>query len=442
METNTSSNSLGSRSLWAAWAVIAAFGTYFCMYAFRKPFTAAGFETATAIGANLKTVLVGSQLVGYMLSKFIGIKVIAEMPPHRRSGGIVALILVAEAALVLFAMIPPPWNAACLFANGLALGMVFGLVLGFLEGRQLTEALVAGLCASFILADGVVKSVGAALLARGISEFWMPSATGALFLVPLAVFTWMLSCLPPPGPHDVLARAARPTIDRAARWQLLNGYFFGLVLLLVMYSAVTVLRSVRADYAREIWIGLGQSAQPSTFTLSEIFVALGVMVSSGCAVAIRDNRWAFFTALATCGLGFVLIAAALVGWRMSVLNSFAFMVLVGLGLYLPYVAIHTTVFERFLAMTRHRGNVGFLMYVADSAGYLGYLASLGLMALNGRSVGKIDAFPFFTAACWWTCGLSLVCLVACWRYFDARCRPSSDAVATVEGEPMPEGAAI
>ena len=48
------------------------------------------------------------------------------------------------------------------------------------------------------------------------------------------------------------------------------------------------------------------------------------------------------------------------------------MVLMGLGLYLPYVAIHTTVFERLIAMTRERGNLGFLMYLADAVGYLGY----------------------------------------------------------------------
>src|SRR5262249_9496706 len=174
---------------------------------------------------------------------------------------------VAEIALVFFGIIPYPWNAVCLFANGLALGMVFGLVLGFLEGRQLSEALVAGLCASFILADGVAKSVGAWLLAQGISEFWMPSAAGALFLAPLGVFTWMLSRIPPPAHHDVAARAERTTLDGTARWHLVMRYSMGLTLLLVMYSAVTVLRSVRADYAREIWTGLGQPAQPSTFTL-------------------------------------------------------------------------------------------------------------------------------------------------------------------------------
>jgi hypothetical protein len=55
------------------------------------------------------------------------------------------LIAAGEIALLLFGFVPRPWNAVCLFLNGLPLGMVFGLVLGFLEGRQLTEALAAGL---------------------------------------------------------------------------------------------------------------------------------------------------------------------------------------------------------------------------------------------------------------------------------------------------------
>src|SRR5262245_57686086 len=104
------------------------------MYAFRRPFTAATYADATAFGLTLKTVLVTAQVTGYMVSKFIGIKVIAEMPPNRRARTILVLVAAAEFALILFGLIPPPWNAACLVLNGLALGMVFGLVLGFLEG--------------------------------------------------------------------------------------------------------------------------------------------------------------------------------------------------------------------------------------------------------------------------------------------------------------------
>ena len=65
---------------------------------------------------------------------------------------------------------------------------------------------------------------------------------------------------------------------------------------------------------------------------------------------------------------------ALAGLQQSWLDGFTFMVLMGLGLYLPYVAVHTTIFERLIAMTRERGNLGFLMYVADAVGYLGYAA--------------------------------------------------------------------
>ncbi|MHC5544790.1 DUF5690 family protein, partial [Singulisphaera rosea] len=126
--------------LYAVWAIIAAFGTYFCMYGFRKPFTAAGFG-----GADFKTVLVVAQVAGYTLSKFVGIRVISEMSPRRRATAILLLVAWAELALLFFGLTPRPWNAACLFLNGLPLGMVFGLVMGFLEGRRLTEALAAGL---------------------------------------------------------------------------------------------------------------------------------------------------------------------------------------------------------------------------------------------------------------------------------------------------------
>src|SRR4051795_11729168 len=78
------------------WATVAAFGAYFCTYAFRKPWTAATFADATVWGIGEKSVLVVAQVLGYMLAKFAGIRVIAEMPPERRVVGIVALIAGAE----------------------------------------------------------------------------------------------------------------------------------------------------------------------------------------------------------------------------------------------------------------------------------------------------------------------------------------------------------
>lgn len=410
---------------WAIWAVAAAFGCYFCMYAFRKPFTAGAYEGSEVWGTGFKTILVVSQVMGYTLSKFIGIRVIAEMPPHRRAVTLMWLVGLSEVALVLFGLLPRPWNAIGLFLNGLPLGMVFGLVLGFLEGRRATEFLAAGLCASFILADGVTKSLGTWLLQRQIPEDWMPALAGALFLVPLSVCVWMLARIPPPGEADVAARAARYPMNREERWRFLRRYGFGILMLVIVYLLVTVLRSVRADFAPEIWKGLGGIAAPGTFAWSEMWVALGILAANGAVVGLRNNRLAFFVALATCALGFVLMPVAAYGWNSGRMSGFSFMVLVGLGLYLPYVAIHTTVFERMLAMTRERGNVGFLMYVVDSLGYLGYVAVMLLKNSGASGAGMLD---WLLTAIGWSSAISLFCLLFAAGYF-ARTGP---APATAE----------
>jgi len=76
--------------------------------------------------------------------------------------------------------------------------------------------------------------------------------------------------------------------------------------------------------------------------------------------------------------------------------GFQFMVLLGTGLYLPYVAVHTTIFERLIAIMRDRGNLGFLMYVADSAGYFGYVI---LMVAQGALPSGGGFLRFFEATC-------------------------------------------
>ena len=51
-----------------------------------------------------------------------------------------------------------------MFMNGLFLGMIWGLVFSYMEGRRVSEVLGAVLCASFIVSSGAVKSVGVLLM--------------------------------------------------------------------------------------------------------------------------------------------------------------------------------------------------------------------------------------------------------------------------------------
>lgn len=416
-ESSVSSNvGLSRVATTSAWTVVAAFGAYFCTYAFRKPFTAATFAGEEVAGFDYKSVLVAAQVLGYTCSKFLGIRIIAEFPPHARAVGIVALLAMAAGAWLAFPLVPPPLDVCVVFLNGLPLGMVFGLVLGYLEGRRVTEALTAGLCASFILADGAMKAVGASLLAHGVSERWMPVAAAGLFAVPLLACVAMLTRVPAPSAADVAQRAPRHAMSRDDRRRFLARFGAPLAMLTIAYFLVTVLRSLRADFSPELWRDLTGSVAPATYFWTEIWGALGVVFASGLTIVIANNRTAFFLALAVSLAGLLLVAAATAARQAGWIEPFWFMTALGLGLYLPYVAVHTTIFERLIAMTRERANIGYLMYLVDAFGYLGYVAVvLGKSAFQGGE----SFLQFFDVTSLLVAGGGAIALALAWMAFAA-----------------------
>jgi hypothetical protein len=341
------------------------------MYGFRKPYTAATYDNIHYLGLNFKFLLVMAQTFGYLIAKWVGIKIVSEIKPNQRIALLLFLIGFAQCMLLLFGMLPPPWNIVCLFLNGLPLGIVFGLILSFLEGRRNSEALIAGLCASFIVSDGFTKSVGSALLLAGLNEKWMPFFAGVIFIIPTLLFTMMLSQIPPPDPEDTKQRCARLPMFGKDRWDFFMKFAPGLIGVTIVYLFVTFLRSLRADFATELWRDLGFPQTPETFTQSELLVSAGVIIVSGFTIYVRSHRTAFEFSLLSCVGGFLICVMAVAGLGAG-LDKFLFMVLIGLGVYIPYVGIHTTVFERLIAVTREKANIGFLMYLVDSVGYTGY----------------------------------------------------------------------
>lgn len=389
------------------------------MYGFRVPYKAGGYDYQYTLSGDFqldeKSVFIIAQVLGYTISKFLGIKVVSELPPERRAIAILGLIGFAELALIGFGAASRPWNIFFIFLNGLPLGMVFGLVLGFLEGRQTTELLAAGLCTSFILADGLMKSIGQEML-KSFGEAWMPAAAGSIFVIPLLVFVWMLARIPQPNAMDEHNRQARTVMDGKSRWDYLRRFALGLTPIIIVYLLANILRSIRGDFARELWTDLGVDATDfsNRFTQSEIWVGLFVLVVNGSCVLFRNNGRAYISSLSICGAGILLLIAACLMQIQGMLTPMTFMVLVGLGLYMPYVAIHTTVLERFIALTRERGNLGYLMALVDSSGYLGYV-----VVLLVRKLIKLEGniLQFFLGACLIASVISLASLAwSAWHY--------------------------
>ncbi|MEY3442101.1 MAG: hypothetical protein RLZZ519_382, partial [Bacteroidota bacterium] len=99
---------LRSRILPIVWAMVAAFLTYSCMYAYRKPISAGTFEGLFLWGINYKVVLIVTQVLGYLTAKLIGIKVISELKHGRRAWLLLGLIGLSLVSLFLFAVTPYP----------------------------------------------------------------------------------------------------------------------------------------------------------------------------------------------------------------------------------------------------------------------------------------------------------------------------------------------
>lgn len=404
-----------SGAWFCVFAILAAFCTYSCMYAFRKPIAAGVFEDLHYLGISLKIWYLSAQVTGYALSKFIGLKVISEQNGSHRGALTLLLIGIAGFALLLFAVVPHPWNIACMFLNGVPLGMVWGLVFSYLEGRKVTEILVTGLCASFIIASGVVKTIGSYLMLYwGVSEFWMPVTTAMLFVPPLIVSVYMLEHLPPPNQQDIAFRTRRKPMKHADRVALFKQFSTGLTLLIIGHIVLAVFRDLRDSFSVNIWHELGFADSPEIFTLTEVPIAILVLLIVGSTVFIKNNYRAFAVNHCLILCGFILCALPALLYQKGLIDPVLWMMASGFGLYLAYVTFGSVLFERFIATFQIMGNVGFLIYLSDS---FGYLASVLFMVYKILGKPDLQWHTFIIQASYLVAAVGIVSTLWSWRYF-------------------------
>lgn len=361
---------------------LAAFGCYTSMYAFRKAFTAGTFEGEALWGIDYKVWLVIAQVFGYMLSKFYGIRFIAELGHRRRGVKIVGLVGIAWGALLAFAVVPAPFNIFFLFVNGLPLGVIWGLVFSYLEGRRTTELLGAVMSVSLVFASGFVKTVARILMENvQVTEYWMPFCTGLLFVVPLLICTALLEVTPPPDARDQALRTVREPMGPAARKAFLLTYLPGLVLTVFAYLLFTIIRDIRDNFEVEIWADIGVSGK-YIYAQTDSAIAIAVLVLMGSLIFIRNNLKAFMLIHIMILTGCLLAGVSTWLFQQGMIGGIGWMSIAGLGLYMVYIPYNAIFFERLLATFRHTGNIGFVMYVADAVGYLGSVAVLVIRELG------------------------------------------------------------
>ncbi|WP_223808832.1 DUF5690 family protein [Rufibacter hautae] len=376
------------------YAALVVFLTYIMIFGFRKSFTVATFEGLEIGGYSYKTVLVISQMLGYLLAKFYGIKYISELKRTGRGTVILLLTGISWISWLFFAVVPLPYNIVFLFINGFPLGMLWGVVFSYVEGRRSTDFIGATLAVSFIFASGFVKSVGAWLMVQfGVSEFWMPFYTGLVFVPPLVLFVYLMERIPPPDGEDVQLRAERTAMTQGDRKRFVKEFFPGIAICVLIYSFATIFRDIRDNFGAEMWKELGYFNQPAIFTKTETPITLIILVLIGSMVLIKDNHKALQTAHVFILSGFALAGGGTLLFTAESIGSAWWMMLVGLGLYMVYIPFNAVFFDRLISTFRYTGNVGFLIYLADSFGYVG---SVGVLFSKEVLKVQLDWVTFFS----------------------------------------------
>ena len=374
-------------------ASVTAFFTYMCFYPFRRAYTAATYEDLVFIGVNFKILIITAQVLGFAVSKGLGIKYVSEMLPEKRSRNLLIMISLSLICYLFFALTSAPYNLFFIFLASLPLGMVYGTILGFLEGRKTTDLLVAVLTASFIMGSGFAKSIGKwVMTSLEVSQFWMPFVACAIMIVPFGICVWLMGQIPPPTNEDKESRTERKPMQKADRKAFIKEFALSMTIFVISYVLLTTFREFRDNFTPEIWKLLGYGNNSAIFTQTETPIAIIVLLMMASMRWVQNNYKAFVIIQLLMLAGGVLIGVSTLLFQQKILSPVVWLTTLGLGVYMAYAMCNSLYFERMIATFKKSGTVGFLITFADYYAYMGSILVLFYKNFFQKSINYLDFF--------------------------------------------------
>lgn len=401
-------------------AGIGAFCAYLFFYPFRRAYTAGTYEHIDLWGINFKAYMILAQVLGFAISKGIGVSIIAEIKQENKAKAMAMVLVSTMILLGFFAFFPHPYHLLFLVLANIPLGLYYGLILGFLEGRHYTEILVAILTGSFIVGSGFAKFVGSTILNLNVPLFQMPFVSTVIML-PLALLAiWLLHQIPPPTENEINTRGKRLPLNKEDRKQFYKTYFLGLMTFIGSYVILTCFREFRDNFTPEIWREKGV-INPSIFVQTEVPVAFCVMGIMVFCNFIKNHLKAFRFVILLMFLGAALILISTLLYTSGSISMFVWFTCSGLGAYVAYAMSNSIFFERFIGAFKLKAHIGFLITLAD---YYAYFGSLLIVFTKYFLKFEISYATYFTYLCY---GISLVYMVFCmvlYVYFNNKAKTS------------------
>jgi hypothetical protein len=154
-----------------------------------------------------------------------------------------------------------------------------------------------------------------------------------------------------------------------------------LIPFVTIYGIFTIMRDFRDNFTAEMLIENGAYSR-EIFTNMELAVSLVLLCLIPLFSWIKNHQVALNTTTVSIIIGVLTSIAATILFGQQRLSIVGLLMFTGGGFYLGYILINISVMDRIVGFSGESGNSGFLIYIADSVGYLFSLIISSFALLN------------------------------------------------------------
>ena len=169
--------------------------TDFATYGISTAIFSGEYNTQSVFG-NTKNALTIAQILGYLVGKFIGMRIFARIHKEHRIYYLMLIYVLATIPLIIFGVLPPVGQVIMFFLSSIPMVLFWGFLVFYIEGRNSTVIIIMIVYMALIMASGVAKTIGTLIMNGGISENWMPAICASVSTIICAVFSYLLYLSP------------------------------------------------------------------------------------------------------------------------------------------------------------------------------------------------------------------------------------------------------
>jgi len=162
----------------------------------------------------------------------------------------------------------------------------------------------------------------------------------------------------------------------------------------------------------EIWASVGVHSS-GIYTQTDSIVAITVLGLMSLLILVKDNLIAYIIIHGMIFADCFFLGGATILFKMHLIPAVVWMTLAGLGVYLGYIPYNAIFFDRMISTFKYKSNLGFIIYIADSVGYLG---SVSVLLLREFTCGRVSWGQYFRSGMVAIAAIGLVTILFSGRY--------------------------